>query len=62
MGDEYCDWANYKGLWHRGCCFFLTTTLCSTLNYIADYIPDDGKCPECGKEIRQVEKRFGREK
>jgi hypothetical protein len=50
----------YKGLWHLGCNFFLTTTINSELVYVYEEIPFDRVCPECNKEIEETERQFGR--
>jgi hypothetical protein len=53
-------WAIHKGLWHTGCCFFLTMTEDSKLNYTFVEIPFNRICPECDKEIEVIERQFGR--
>lgn len=60
MSDEkQCKWIFYKGLFHRECCSFLTTTECGRQSYVSDSIPEDGRCPDCGHSILQVERQFG---
>lgn len=59
--DKVCRWANYKGLWHKECYHFLTTTMHGELNYTSWQIPDDRICPDCGGFIEEDnDRQFGR--
>jgi len=58
--SKVCQWAKYKGLWHRQCRSFLTTTTYGEENYTSDELPWDGKCLDCGKEVEVVDRQFGR--
>ena len=60
MDERNCNWALYKGLWHKECNSFLTTTQHGDMNYTSDEIPLDRVCPDCGREIVIVDRRFGR--
>ena len=57
--QKTCEWAFYKGLFHLGCHFFLTSTICGE-RYTHNEIPYSGTCPECGGRIEQIERHFGR--
>lgn len=60
--SEECKWAFYKGLWHKECCSYLTTTLCCTVVYTELEKPMNGICPECRGRIVETQRRFGRGK
>ena len=60
--ETNCKWALYKGLWHTECNDFLTTTIYGEMNYTFYDIPFDGICPDCGKPVEAIERRFGRRK
>lgn len=55
-----CNWAQYKGLWHTECHFFLTTTEDNKINYTFEEQPFDGVCPNCERRVEVIDRHFGR--